>query len=164
MSFILSIDQGTSGTKTLVVDASGQVLARGTKPLHTHHFGEGFVEQDPMGIYENVVASVAKCLDDLLSNGGDKNAISAIGISNQRETFVLWDKQGTPLCPAVVWQCKRSVAICEQLKQQGLSEQINAATGLVIDPYFSATKLIWLVQHNAIIKEKYSRERFFWNG
>lgn len=161
MSFILSIDQGTSGTKTLVVDASGQVLARGIEPLYTHHFGEGFVEQDPIGIYKNVIASVTRCLADLLSKGGDENTISAVGISNQRETFVLWDKQGMPLCPAVVWQCKRSAAICAELKKQGLSEQINAVTGLIIDPYFSATKLIWLARHNAAVKTQLQRGNIF---
>jgi len=82
-----------------------------------------------------------------------KNEIVSIGISNQRETFVIWDTNGKPLHNAVVWQCKRSVSICEELKQLGLSAMVNEKTGLVIDPYFSATKLIWLAQSNKAIKQ-----------
>ena len=81
-----------------------------------------------------------------------ENEIAGIGISNQRETFVVWDKEGKPLYPAVVWQCKRSVAVCEELIKQGLSETVKRKTGLVIDPYFSATKLIWLFQKNEKIR------------
>jgi glycerol kinase len=96
--------------------------------------------------------SVKKCLDQFTGNGFDTNNITAIGISNQRETFVVWDKSGKPLHNAIVWQCKRSGQVCEDLKKQGLSESVNAKTGLVIDPYFSATKLIWLNQNNSTIR------------
>lgn len=150
-NYILAIDQGTSSTKTLVFDDKGQAIARGVAPLTTSYLDNGFVEQDPEEIYRNVLTSVQKCLDDSRSKGIDTNAISAIGISNQRETFVLWDKEGQPLYPAVVWQCKRSVEICEQLRQQGLATTIQEKSGLVIDPYFSATKLIWLFQHQPAI-------------
>ncbi|WP_114792775.1 glycerol kinase GlpK [Niabella yanshanensis] len=153
MNFILAIDQGTSGTKALVFDAGGQAIARGAAPLQTNYFGEGFVEQDPEAIYNNVIAAVSNCLNDLEINGYSKRQITAIGISNQRETFVLWDESGRPLHPAIVWQCKRSVKVCEALAQRGLSSTIAAKTGLVIDPYFSATKLIWLVENDPAIKE-----------
>ncbi|HSC36229.1 MAG TPA: FGGY family carbohydrate kinase, partial [Chitinophagaceae bacterium] len=85
------------------------------------------------------------------------NDIAALGISNQRETFVLWNKEGKALHPAVVWQCKRSVQVCGDLKRKGLSEIINAKTGLVIDPYFSATKLIWLNQNNQDIRDSVNK-------
>ncbi len=150
--FILAVDQGTSSTKSLIFDEQGQAVAKGTENLHTHYFGDGFVEQEPEVIYQNVLASVAKCLQDFIAKGFEASAITAIGISNQRETFVVWDKSGKPLHNAVVWQCKRSVQICEELKEQGLSEQVNAKTGLVIDPYFSATKLIWLNRNNEAVK------------
>jgi glycerol kinase len=152
-SFILAIDQGTSSTKSLIFDEAGQAIAKGSEPLQTSYLDNGFVEQDPEDIYQNVLVSVRKCLQQFKEKGFDENGIAAIGISNQRETFVVWDKEGKPLHHAVVWQCKRSVEICEQLKQKGLSEIINQKTGLVIDPYFSATKLIWLFENNAALRE-----------
>ena len=160
--YILAIDQGTSSTKALIFDEQGQAIAKGAEHLHTHYLDHGFVEQEPAIIYQNVLAAVQKCLQAFAEKGFDSTAIAGIGISNQRETFVVWDKAGKPLHNAVVWQCKRSVQICEELKQQGLSEQVNQKTGLVIDPYFSATKLIWLSRNNEAIKTAIqSGEAFF---
>lgn len=152
-SYILAIDQGTSSTKTLVFDNEGKVAARASEPLKTFYRDNGFVEQDPQAIYENVLASVAKCLADFQLNGFSVDAIKACGISNQRETFVLWDETGEPLHNAVVWQCKRSVAVCERLKKEGLQPLIRAKTGLLIDPYFSGSKLLWLYENKAQVKQ-----------
>lgn len=160
--YILAIDQGTSSTKSLIFDDAGIAIAKGSEPLHTSYLDNGFVEQDAEGIYQNVLTSVKKCLQQFTEKGFDANDIVAIGISNQRETFVIWDKNDKPLYPAIVWQCKRSVEICEDLKQKGLSQAVNAKTGLVIDPYFSATKLIWLNQNNSTIRSAISKgEAFF---
>ncbi len=148
-SYILAIDQGTSSTKSLIFDEAGQAIAKGSEPLHTSYLDNGFVEQEAEEIYQNVLASVRKCLVQYSGKGFDIKDISCVGISNQRETFVVWDGEGKPLCPAIVWQCKRSVQICGQLKQKGLSSIIQQKTGLVIDPYFSATKLIWLFQNKS---------------
>jgi glycerol kinase len=137
----------------LIFDEAGIAVAKGSEPLHTTYLDNGFVEQDAGEIFQNVLASVKKCLDEFVSKGFDTNAIVSIGISNQRETFVVWDKNGKPLHNAVVWQCKRSLQICENLKQRNLSQVINQKTGLVIDPYFSATKMMWLVQNNTVVKE-----------
>lgn len=153
MSFILAIDQGTSSTKTLVFDAQGQVVSRASEPLKTHYFGEGFAEQDPEGIFQNVISSVKKCLADFQAQGHSLTSIAAVGISNQRETFILWDEQGKPLHNAVIWQCKRSVKICDQLRERGLGAIINEKTGLLIDPYFSGSKLMWLQQNQPEIRE-----------
>ncbi|MCF0051823.1 glycerol kinase GlpK [Dyadobacter sp. LJ53] len=150
--FILAIDQGTSSTKTVVFDKNGLAVARGVEPLHTSYLDGGFVEQDPEAIYNNVLGSVEKCLADLRAKGGIVSEIKACGISNQRETFVLWDEKGNSLCPAVVWQCKRSVAICERLKASGLESEIRQKTGLLVDPYFSASKVIWLNENHAEVK------------
>lgn len=150
--YILAIDQGTSSTKSLVFNETGLAIARGSAPLHTSYLDNGFVEQDPEEIYSNVLLSVEKCLTAFKAKGLDTSAIEAIGITNQRETFVIWDKDGNPLYPAVVWQCKRSVRICEELRERGLSKMVADKTGLVIDPYFSATKLIWLYQNDPAIK------------
>jgi glycerol kinase len=151
--FILAIDQGTSSTKTLVFDAEGTAIAKGNEPLQTNYLDNGFVEQDPEEILQNVLQSVRKCLKEFREKGYDENEIAGIGISNQRETFVVWDKEGKPLYPAIVWQCKRSVDICDHLIKQGLSETVKKKTGLVIDPYFSATKLIWLFQNNETVRK-----------
>lgn len=150
MKYILSIDQGTSGTKTLIIDEQGKVCAKGSVALKTNYLSNGFVEQDPEEIFQNVLSSVKQCLETF---AGDINNIVTCGISNQRETFVIWNKDGKPLYNAVVWQCKRSIEICERLKQQGLQEMIKQNTGLIIDPYFSATKLIWLYENDEVIKK-----------
>ncbi len=146
--YILAIDQGTSSTKTIIFNERGDVLSRASVPLHTSYFGDGFVEQDPEGIYQNVLESIKACLDIFKANGGKTEDIKACGISNQRETFVLWDEKGQPLHNAVVWQCKRSVAICDRLKaKEGFENLLKAKTGLLVDPYFSGTKLLWLYEN-----------------
>lgn len=153
-SYILSIDQGTSSTKTLLFDEHGKVVARGSTQLKSIFYGDGFVEQDPEDIYQNVLSSLTKCLADFKLKGGNPVDIKTCGISNQRETFVLWDKQGEPLHNAIVWQCKRSVGICNQLSASGMESIIKSKTGLIIDPYFSGTKLIWLYQNDEKIKNE----------
>lgn len=152
--FILAIDQGTSSTKTLIFDAAGQVEAKGSAALHTDYFPNGFVEQNPEGIFQNVLDSVQQCLAVFTEKGHSLADIASCGISNQRETFMLWDKNGQAVTPAVVWACKRSTDICENLKSQGQEASIRQKTGLVLDPYFSATKLLWLIQHDADLKKR----------
>ena len=147
MNYILAIDQGTSSTKTLLFDEDGKVVAKSTEVLKSIYYGDGFVEQDPEGIYQNVLQSVKSCLGSFSSAGGNLHDIKTCGISNQRETFVVWDQEGAPLYNAVVWQCKRSVGVCGRLKKQGLEDQIKEKTGLIIDPYFSGTKLLWLYEN-----------------
>ncbi|MBC8005938.1 MAG: glycerol kinase GlpK [Verrucomicrobia bacterium] len=157
--YILAIDQGTSSTKTILFDEEGKPFARGSEALKSDFLDRGFVEQDPEEIFKNVLDAIAKCLEDFKTKGGDLNEINSCGISNQRETFVVWDNEGKPLHNAVVWQCKRSVQICERLKAGGLEMEIKRKTGLLIDPYFSGTKLIWLNEnidlvHHAILDGK----------
>ncbi len=154
MSYILAIDQGTSSTKSIVFDAKGSVLAKGAVPLHTDHFPNGFVEQDSEAIYHNVLASVRQCLEIFTEKGFELSNITSCGISNQRETFILWDAAGNAVAPAVVWACKRSTAICEKLKNQGLEGFIKEKTGLIIDPYFTGTKLLWLMGNNPGLQQR----------
>ncbi|WP_114781716.1 FGGY family carbohydrate kinase [Botryobacter ruber] len=151
-NYILAVDQGTSSTKTIIFDAQGKAIARGSEPLKSYYEGER-VEQDPEEIYRNVLASVAQCLQDFKAKGGDLSSITACGISNQRETFVVWDEAGKPLYNAVVWQCKRSVGVCERLKEEGLEPLIKSKTGLLIDPYFSGSKLIWLYENEEKVRQ-----------
>jgi len=152
--FILAIDQGTSSTKSIIFDEGGESQFKATVPLETHYLNGGRVEQEPETIYQNVLASIRKCLEGFKLKGGDISKITACGISNQRETFLLWDKSGKPYHNAVVWQCKRSIDICERLnKDKSLVSKISQKTGLIIDPYFSGTKVIWLYENDPKIKE-----------
>ncbi|MBO9611709.1 MAG: glycerol kinase GlpK [Dyadobacter sp.] len=159
--FVLAIDQGTSSTKTVIFNEKGKVVARGSEPLHTMYLDGGLVEQDPQEIYENVLASVAQCLADFTSKDGRIEDIRSCGVSNQRETFVLWDRDGKPLHNAVVWQCKRSTAVCEQLRAAGLEGMIREKTGLLADPYFSGSKVIWLNLYNENVKKAIAQGNAF---
>ncbi len=145
--FILAIDQGTSGTKTIVVNALGKIVAKASLPLNTSYLPGGMVEQNPEEIFQNVLSSVKQCITEFENKGGNRNQLATCGISNQRETFIVWDKSGKPLSNAVVWQCKRSIGICERLKEERIEKVIKQKTGLLIDPYFSGTKLIWLYEN-----------------
>ena len=152
-SFILAIDQGTSGTKTVIFNSKGEIVAKAAEPLKSHFPQPGFVEQDPLEIYQNVLSSLKLCLRDFTEKAsGNIKDITCCGISNQRETFVIWDSSGNPLYNAVVWQCKRPVEICNRLKGTEIEEKVRDSTGLIIDPYFSGTKLIWLYENDARIK------------
>jgi glycerol kinase len=154
-NYILAIDQGTSGTKTLIFDSRGQVVSKATKELKSYFPKPGFVEQDPVEIYNSVLDSVKQCVgkfSDRNQPEKSKISITTCGISNQRETFLLWDKKGNPLCKAIVWQCKRSVDICNRLKGSELENEVRERTGLIIDPYFSGTKLLWLYENDHLIK------------
>ena len=153
-SYILAIDQGTSGTKAIIFDTLGNLVANASEPLKSYYPLPGFVEQDPIEIYQNVLTAVEKCYQKFMtSHSKEKDSLISCGISNQRETFVVWDSYGQPLYNAVVWQCKRSVSICEKLKEHNLEKLVNSKTGLTIDPYFSATKMMWLQQNNAAVAE-----------
>lgn len=144
--YILAIDQGTSGTKTVIFDRHGKIIRKATVELKSYFPQAGFVEQHPQEIYQNVLNSLEVCLN------GFSEKISCCGISNQRETLLLWDETGKPISPALVWQCKRSIEICERLKATGIEGEINKRTGLIIDPYFSGTKLIWLYENDSSVK------------
>ncbi len=160
--YILAIDQGTSSTKTILFDELGQATAKGSVNLKTNYRDNGFVEQNPEDIFQNVLDSVTECLNDFTTQGYNISDIVSCGISNQRETFVLWDKTGKALSPAVVWACKRSIAICGDLLKKGQNDFIKEKTGLLLDPYFSGTKLLWLLENDADLKEKvYQGEVYF---
>lgn len=153
-SYILSIDQGTSGTKAIIFDERGTVIIKTTEPLKSYYPTPSFVEQDPFEIYQSVINAVKNCISKFNEQfPGEEQNIVSCGISNQRETFVLWDKNGNPLHNAVVWQCKRSVEVCERLKENNLESAINSSTGLTIDPYFSATKVMWLNENDDAVKK-----------
>ncbi len=143
--FVLAIDQGTTGTTVLIFDHDGHIRGRGYAEITQHYPRPGWVEHDPSEIWTKSLDVVAAALAD----GGLRAAqIDAIGITNQRETTILWDRAtGEPVHPAIVWQDRRTAEDCEALARQGLEEMVRDRTGLVIDPYFSAGKIRWLLDH-----------------
>ena len=154
MEYIISIDQGTSGSKAMVISQKGEIISSYTCPFPSYHPQPGFVEQDGNEIITSVLSAVQQAVARFEAAGNKKRAITAVGISNQRESFLLWDDSGSPLTPVVVWQCKRSIDICSQLLQQGIDPVISDTTGLKIDPYFSGTKFLWLTEHNPDLAAK----------
>lgn len=149
--YVLGIDQSTQGTKALLFDATGALIARCDEP-HAQIISEkGWVEHDPAEIFHHVVKVVRAVVGKA---GIAKQAIAAIGISNQRETALAWNRQtGEPVYNAIVWQCARGEAICQRLARQGAAEPIKAATGLPLSPYFSAAKLAWILENIAGTRE-----------
>ncbi len=141
-SYLLAIDQGTTNTKVIIVDSLGKELAQASRPVEIAFPQPAWVQQDALQIWH----SVTEALNDCLSKA--KLAIAAIGISNQRESVLIWErKTGKPLGPVITWQCRRTTAFCEKLEQQGLSDFLHKKTGLTIDPLFSASKARWLLDN-----------------
>jgi glycerol kinase len=155
MTHILALDQGTTSSRALVFDADGNQCGLAQREFAQHFPQSGWVEHDAMEIWQTQLATAREAI---LNAGITAAEISAIGISNQRETTVLWDrKTGLPLAPAIVWQDRRTAVHCEALRADGLEPEVQQKTGLLIDPYFSATKLAWLLDHTA--DARYRAER-----
>ena len=142
MPNVIAIDAGTTGVRSLVVDQTGAVLDVAYRELDQHYPSPGWVEHDAEQIWTTVVDT----LEEVVARSGSD--IAAIGITNQRETVIAWDRSdGRVLGPALVWQDKRTAARCEQLRFDGHLDAVRSITGLVLDPYFSATKMAWLIEH-----------------
>jgi glycerol kinase len=153
---ILALDQGTSSSRAVLFTAGGTAIAQGQRPLTSQYPKPGWVEQDPEEIWFTQWASVQDCLKRAPAGSADR--IAAIGIANQRETVVVWDRRtGAPVYNAIVWQCRRTAAACQSLKDSGLEELVSAKTGLTIDPYFSATKIAWILDHVPGARERAKR-------
>ena len=145
MAYIIGIDQSTQGTKALLFDGAGKIVLRVDKPHRQIVNSQGWVEHDPEEIYANTLA----LLRQLVQQSGVKVAeIAALGISNQRETALAWNRDtGKPVYNAIVWQCARGAAICARLEKQGVAPLVRAHTGLQLSPYFSAAKLAWILEN-----------------
>ena len=141
--YILAIDQSTTSSSAFLVDRQGQIIASTTREITQFHPQPGWVDHDPEELFQSTLA-VAR---EVIASANIKpQQLAAIGITNQRETTVVWDREsGRPVAPAIVWQCRRTAQLCEELKQQGMGPTIREKTGLVIDAYFSATKIRWLL-------------------
>ena len=142
-SYILALDQGTTSSRAILFNRTGSLIATGQREFPQIYPRNGWVEHDPAAIWESQLESAKEAIARAQITAGQ---IDSIGISNQRETVLVWERDsGKPVHNAIVWQCRRSAAICRDLKDRGLEDMIRARTGLLIDPYFSATKLMWLL-------------------
>ena len=142
---LLAIDQGTSGTKAILVDGAGAIRAHGYAPLGETHPQPGWVEQDPIAIWQSAQKAVAACLD-----GQDAASVVAVGLSTQRESVVCWDRlTGEPLTPVLSWQDQRTAALCDTLRSPEFEQLVRARSGLPLDPMFSAVKAAWLLQNHS---------------
>ena len=145
MTHILAIDQGTTSSRAILFDAGLRVVASAQQEFPQHFPASGWVEHDPADLWSTVAATARSAIEKAGLHGTD---LAAIGITNQRETTLLWDRRtGEPLHRAVVWQDRRTAPTCDRLRAEGLEPTITARTGLLLDPYFSATKLAWLLDH-----------------
>jgi glycerol kinase len=144
-SYILAIDEGTTGTTSLLINNEGQVVAKAYQEVHPIYPQPGWVEEDAIELVQKAIAVAHEALQ---KTGVDISLVKGIGITNQRETTVVWDRHtGKPVCNAIVWQCRRTAAMCDELKQKGYEPVVREKTGLVIDAYFSATKIRWILDH-----------------
>src|SRR5437660_4031543 len=146
MAVVIAIDAGTTGVRSFAVDEQGQPAGWSYREFPQHFPRPGWVEHDPDDIWAATEATLA----ELRANLGDQ-PVAAIGITNQRETTVVWDRRtGRPRHRAIVWQDRRTAARCDELRDAGRLPFVRDLTGLVLDPYFSATKLQWLLRHGGV--------------
>lgn len=143
--FILALDQGTTSSRAILFNHEGKIVSVAQKEITQNYPRAGWVEHDAMEIWGTQIGVAREVIETV---GIRPESIAAIGITNQRETTVVWDKStGKPICNAIVWQCKRTAGMCEELKEQGLEPYVRENTGLVIDAYFSATKIKWILDN-----------------
>ena len=144
-SYVLALDQGTTSSRAMLFDHAGKCVGTAQQEFTQHYPQAGWVEHDALEIWTTQLG-VARAV--LATTGIATEQLAAIGITNQRETTIVWDKaSGQPIHPAIVWQCRRTAGICDELKARGLEPYIREATGLVVDAYFSATKISWILDH-----------------
>ncbi len=143
--YLLALDEGTTSARTILFDREGKTVSVAQQEFRQIYPKPGWVEQDPMEIYASQYATLTECV---AKSGVDPSEIAGIGITNQRETTAVWDKNtGRPVYNAIVWQCRRTADFCEQLEKEGCVDQILEATGLRLDAYFSGTKIRWILDH-----------------
>ena len=150
--YILAADQGTTSSRAILFDENQKIVAVSQREFTQYYPKEGWVEHDAIEIY---LTQLSVMNEVVTKSGIDVHDIAAIGITNQRETVVVWDRHtGVPVCNAIVWQCRRTAEICEELERKGLSDYIRQTTGLLIDAYFSGTKIKWILDNVPGAREK----------
>ena len=143
--YLVSLDQGTTSSRAIIFDRNQNIISMAQQEFTQHYPKAGYVEHDPIDIYASQISVLTEAL---LKGGVSPEDIYGIGITNQRETTIVWDKNtGRPIYNAIVWQCRRTAEECEKLKAEGLEPYIRETTGLIIDAYFSGTKIKWILDH-----------------
>lgn len=143
--YIMAMDQGTASSRCILFDKAGNICSSAQKEFAQYYPKPGWVEHDPHEIWSSQMAVAIEAMGKIGADAGD---IAAIGITNQRETTIVWDKKtGNPVYPAIVWQCRRTSDMIEELKQDGFADKIREKTGLIPDAYFSATKIKWILDY-----------------
>src|SRR3990167_3565027 len=143
--YLLAIDQGTTNSRAIIFSPEGQPVSQHEIALTQHYPQDGWVEQDPEEMWNNTLECCRQALKKISLSAKE---IAAIGISNQRETTLLWDRTtGKPIYPAIVWQDRRTADLCRKLAKKITSQRLAKKTGLLLDPYFSATKIMWILNH-----------------
>ncbi len=145
MSYVLALDQGTTSSRAILFNEGGGIVATSQHEFEQFYPQQGWVEHDPM----EILTSQLSCAVEALGKAGARpRDVAAIGITNQRETVIVWERAtGKPIHPAIVWQDRRTASVCDALKQSGVEDDVSNRTGLVLDPYFSATKVGWILDH-----------------
>ena len=150
--YVLALDEGTTSARAILFDREANLISMAQHEITQIYPKPGWVEQDPMDIYANQYAALTECI---AKSGISAEEIAAVGITNQRETVILWDKNtGLPVYPAIVWQCRRTAKLCEELTEAGHGEYVRKTTGLRIDPYFSGTKIKWILDNVEGVRER----------
>ena len=154
-TYITALDQGTTTSRAILFNGRGEIVSKAQYPFRQIFPQPGWVEHDPMEIWATTSRALAEAVD---AAHIDPKAIAGIGITNQRETAILWDRRtGQPVYNAIVWQCRRTAEICDRLKADGLGETVTEKTGLLIDAYFSGTKLKWIMDHVPGVRQRAER-------
>ena len=154
-TYVAALDQGTTSSRAILFNRAGEIVARAQYPFRQIYPQPGWVEHDPMEIWATEKRALAEAVD---SAHIDPKRIAAVGITNQRETTILWDRAtGQPVYNAIVWQCRRTAPICDRLAADGLGETVTDKTGLLIDAYFSGTKIKWLLDNVPGVRERAER-------
>ena len=150
--YIMALDQGTTSSRCIIYDKKGEMVSVAQKEFTQIYPKPGWVEHDPMEILNSQFRAARDAMAKIGATAAD---IAAIGITNQRETTIVWEKDtGKPIYNAIVWQCRRTADMCDQLKEEGWAEYIQSTTGLVIDAYFSGTKVKWILDNVPGAREK----------
>ncbi len=153
--YIMALDQGTTSSRSIIFDKNGNIVSVVQREFPQIFPKEGWVEHNPMAIWSTQIAA---CTEALMQIGGSWDEIYGIGITNQRETVVVWDREtGAPIYNAIVWQCRRTADYCGDLKEKGLEKLIRSKTGLLLDPYFSASKVAWILDNVEGARERAER-------
>ena len=154
--YIMALDSGTTSSRCILFDERGRMCSVAQKEFRQYFPQPGWVEQDANEIWASQLAVAVEAMQKINVTAAE---IAAVGITNQRETTLVWDKRtGEPVYRAIVWQCRRTAAYCDELKQKGLTEEFRRKTGLVTDAYFSGTKVKWILDHVSGARERAEKE------